>query len=85
MEQEYFNNIKQFGKANKNNAATLYMLTATNTQIATNIAAAVHTLQQQMEQLALSVNTKATAAPPSFRQNNYFVPQQHYVPMPPQQ
>jgi hypothetical protein len=73
--------LQQFGEANRNNVETFNMLTATNTQMATNIPAAVQTLQQQMQQLAMAVNAKAQPTPPGFPQGNQFSPQQH-VPVP---
>jgi len=71
--------LQNFGEANKNNGATFSNLTATNTQMANNIAAAVQTLQQQMEQLTMTVNgNKAGQPPPGLNQPAMYLPPQQY-------
>ena len=61
-EQAYYESLQQFGEANQDNAATFNTLTATNEQMANNIAAALQALQ--MEHLALVVNANNNKPPP---------------------
>ena len=60
--QAYYESLQEFGKANRDNAATLHQLSQANSSMANNIAADVKSLQQQMAQLLLAIN-KQTATP----------------------
>eukprot|EP00804_Cyclotella_cryptica_P019677 CCRYP_016445-RA/>CCRYP_016445-RA protein AED:0.62 eAED:0.37 QI:0/0/0/1/0/0/2/0/365 len=65
-EQAYCDSLQRFGEANRDNAATFNSLAQTNSHMAHNIATDVKTLQQQMQQLILAVQTKSAnnANPP---------------------
>ena len=79
VEHAYDASLQNFAQANKNNAATFSNLPATNAQMANNIAAAVQTLQQHMEQSDMAVNiNKAGQCPPGFNQPAIYLSSQQY-------
>jgi len=89
-EQAYYESLQEFGKANRDNAATFHQLSQANSSMANNIAADVKSLQQQMAQLLLAINKQTatpTAAmyPPLINAAYGSSPQQAYTPPPPPQ
>jgi hypothetical protein len=96
-EQAYLSSLQNFGEVNRDNAASFQALTATNAQMAHQLAASVQTMQQQLEQLALAVNTRPpvivppppgyaptqqASNPPQYMPTYQIPPQQHYQQQP---
>jgi hypothetical protein len=93
-EQAYYDSLQKFGETNRDNAATFHSLAQTNSHMANNIANDVKTLQQQMQQLIMTVQTQPPPSNPTMsmpppmqypQPTAYAAPMQPYVPPQPHQ